>query len=360
MRRRIRQSGSCISSAPSIVAGRPPSRNSSACIAAKPRDHRREGDLADHVRAVRQRQLDGERVPRRVAIEAVQVGAAQATGQPGQDERADAAGVARRAGRAGARTPRACKASRRSPSIGSSTASTTRSGRSPNGSGRQSTSGACRRMARARGLAERHALVGRQQTARNGVVQARRRHVGDMDPADAGSGEDGGDVRAGPAAARARRRCACRRALSSSDAASPARADSAVSSAPSRGRGGASRRSVSRRARSARGRGQSRPASTSSRCSTATARRDGAVGARPSRCRTASVPTPSRTTRRAPTSSWASCAERQSSRPAGWQRGGGRASVGAGHRPTCHARYRAGTAFPQRRGYARCVVHTCG
>ena len=74
--------------------------------------------------------------------------------------------------------PRACSASRRSPSTGSSTASTTRSGRSPNGSGRQSASGAWRCDRRGGRRGERTAL--RPPGSRppgHGVVQPGRRHV---------------------------------------------------------------------------------------------------------------------------------------------------------------------------------------
>ena len=161
LRRRTRQSGSCISRVPSIVAGRPPSRKSRACTAASAGDDGGHGDLARATVPLRDRQLDGERVPRRVAVEAVQVGAAQATGQA-------------RAARADRRRPcppptctsrcaadRACSASRRSGSTGASTASTTRSGGSSNGAVAHAASGACRSIGRCGRGGEGHALVGR-------------------------------------------------------------------------------------------------------------------------------------------------------------------------------------------------------
>ena len=109
-------------------AGSPPSRKASACRAATPGDHAWRRRRRRRAVAAADGQLHGERRPGRVAVAAVQVGAAQAAGQPGQHQRADDAVVDARARR---QVGRAGRVQRVAPVVGStgpSTARTTRSG----------------------------------------------------------------------------------------------------------------------------------------------------------------------------------------------------------------------------------------
>ena len=76
-----------------MVAGSSPPRNASACKAAMPPIEGGEADVGGLAVPRRNGQLNGERRPRVVAVETVQIGAAQATRDAGQRERADNAAI---------------------------------------------------------------------------------------------------------------------------------------------------------------------------------------------------------------------------------------------------------------------------
>jgi hypothetical protein len=156
----------------------------------QPADHRCEGDLAGHVRAVREGELNGERVPRWVAIKPMQVGTAQATGQAWQDERADCAGIARESDE----QVRAVSGVQRVAPLTVDRFVQGQHDKVGPLAERQRQAIDLRSLSvhgTARGFAEWHPLIGWQQATRNTVVEPHRRHVDDMDAPDAGSREDG-------------------------------------------------------------------------------------------------------------------------------------------------------------------------
>ena len=234
---------------------------------------------------MRDRQLNRERVPGRVAVEPVQVGTAQATGQAGQDERADDAGVAGEPDEqvraiAGMQRVAAFAVDRRVEGEHNEVWSLAERQRQALDLGRLPVDG------RVCGFADWEPFIRGRQATRDGVVQAGRRHVADMDAPDPRSSEDGREVGADPRAAvhddggMAARVEQFRRRF-----AGPSRQCGQLGG-PAEVRAAASRKSVSApRSPGDRACGQSRPASTSSRCNLATA-----AGTRSRRRATEQVP----------------------------------------------------------------------